>query len=103
MTRSSPGSRRRRASLLLLAWCAGILLLGFVRATILRFGIVNYEGTANRIAANLRNALYEKLHKAPLSYYGTMRTGDLMSRLTLDVQMVQMFLLLFSVTPSVAS
>ena len=86
-----PRITEEKGLLLLLAWCAGILLLGFVRATILRFGIVNYEGTANRIAANLRNALYEKLHKAPLSYYGTMRTGDLMSRLTLDVQMVQMF------------
>ncbi|NLY88648.1 MAG: ABC transporter ATP-binding protein [Firmicutes bacterium] len=86
-----PGIKEEKGLLILLAWCAGILLLGLLRAAVLRFGIINYEGTANRIAADLRNALYEKLHKAPLSYYGTMRTGDLMSRLTLDVQMVQMF------------
>ena len=86
-----PMIKDEKGLLLLLAWCTGILLLGFLRATILRVQIINYEGTSNRIAADLRNALYKKLHKAPLSYYGTMRTGDLMTRLTLDVQMVQQF------------
>src|SRR5690554_4578363 len=86
-----PGIKEEKGLLVLLAWCAGIFCLGLLRAVVLRFGIINYEGTANRVAADLRNALYKKLHKVPLSYYGTMRTGDLMSRLTLDVQMVQMF------------
>jgi ABC-type multidrug transport system fused ATPase/permease subunit len=86
-----PRIREEKGLLLLLAWCAGILLLGLLRATIMRIQIINYEGTGNRVAADLRNAMYKKLHNIPLSYYGTMRTGDLMTRLTLDVQMVQQF------------
>ena len=65
-----PRIKEEKGLLLLLAWCGGILLLGFLRAMILRIQIINYEGTGNRIAADLRNAMYERLHKAPLSITG---------------------------------
>ncbi|WP_226530164.1 ABC transporter ATP-binding protein [Metabacillus niabensis] len=40
----------------------------------------------------LRNALYEKLQKLPFMYYDNAKTGDLMSRLTADVEGFRFFL-----------
>ena len=37
----------------------------------------------------LRVELYRKLQYLPLSYFGRNRTGDLLSRLTVDTQLVQ--------------
>jgi len=40
----------------------------------------------------LRNALYEKLQRLPFMYYDNAKTGDLMSRLTADVEGFRFFL-----------
>ncbi|MCM3160285.1 ABC transporter ATP-binding protein/permease [Metabacillus litoralis] len=40
----------------------------------------------------LRNALYEKLQRLPFIYYDNAKTGDLMSRLTADVEGFRFFL-----------
>ncbi|MCY8856870.1 ABC transporter ATP-binding protein [Bacillus atrophaeus] len=40
----------------------------------------------------LRNGLYGKLQKLPFSYYDNAKTGDLMSRLTADVEGLRFFL-----------
>ncbi|SFA45470.1 ATP-binding cassette, subfamily B/ATP-binding cassette, subfamily B, MsbA [Parageobacillus thermantarcticus] len=40
----------------------------------------------------LRDALYEKLQRLPFSYYDNAKTGDLMSRLTSDVEGFRFFL-----------
>ncbi|NOU97076.1 ATP-binding cassette domain-containing protein [Paenibacillus sp. LMG 31456] len=45
----------------------------------------------NNTAFNLRNALYEKLQYLSFQYYDKARTGDLMSRLTADLQAVRDF------------
>jgi ATP-binding cassette subfamily B multidrug efflux pump len=46
----------------------------------------------NNTAYNLRNALYEKLQYLSFQYYDKARTGDLMSRLTADLQAVRDFI-----------
>lgn len=46
----------------------------------------------NHTAYNLRNALYEKLQYLSFQYYDKARTGDLMSRLTADLQAVRDFI-----------
>lgn len=46
----------------------------------------------NNTAFNLRNALYEKLQYLSFQYYDQARTGDLMSRLTADLQAVRDFI-----------
>jgi len=46
----------------------------------------------NRLAYRLRNACYEKLQRLSFSFYDTARTGDLMSRLTADIEGVRMFI-----------
>lgn len=46
----------------------------------------------NRIAFNMRNALYEKLQYLSFQYYDKARTGDLMSRLTADLEAIRQFI-----------
>ena len=45
----------------------------------------------NRVAYNLRNALYKKLQYLSFQYYDTAKTGDLMSRLTGDLEAIRNF------------
>ncbi len=45
-----------------------------------------------RSVYRLRNALYEKLQRLPFMYYDNAKTGDLMSRLTADVEGFRFFL-----------
>ncbi|PYI54835.1 ABC transporter ATP-binding protein [Paenibacillus flagellatus] len=46
----------------------------------------------NRIAFTLRNALYEKLQYLSFQYYDRAKTGDLMSRLTADLEAIRQFI-----------
>lgn len=46
----------------------------------------------NRIAYRLRNALYKKLQYLSFQYYDKARTGDLMSRLTADLEAIRQFI-----------
>ncbi|MDF2926058.1 MAG: transporter ATP-binding protein [Paenibacillaceae bacterium] len=46
----------------------------------------------NRIAYNLRESLYEKLQYLSFQYYDKARTGDLMSRLTQDLEAIRQFI-----------
>lgn len=46
----------------------------------------------NKFAYHMRNALYEKLQYLSFQYYDKARTGDLMSRLTADLEAVRQFL-----------
>ncbi|WP_422660876.1 ABC transporter ATP-binding protein [Paenibacillus sp. EC2-1] len=46
----------------------------------------------NFLAYRLRNACYEKLQFLSFRYYDTARTGDLMSRLTGDLEAIRMFI-----------
>ncbi|AJY77112.1 ABC transporter ATP-binding protein [Paenibacillus beijingensis] len=46
----------------------------------------------NRVAFRLRNACYEKLQQLSFQYYDTAKTGDLMSRLTADLEAIRQFI-----------
>ena len=61
---------------------SGFLAHGMIR---------NFWGLAERVVRDLRNALYEKLQHLDLSFYDQARTGDLMSRVTYDVQLIRGF------------
>ncbi|MEK3887138.1 ABC transporter ATP-binding protein [Bacillus sp. FSL K6-3431] len=74
-----------------------ILAFGFI-------GIMIFKGVATFIQQytgdlfgiksvySMRNALYEKLQYLPFRYYDNAKTGDLMSRLTADVESFRFFL-----------
>lgn len=73
------------------------LSLGFIGIMLLK-GIATYiqqyTGDLFGITSvyRLRNALYEKLQQLPFKYYDNAKTGDLMSRLTADVEGFRFFL-----------
>ncbi|WP_123040731.1 ABC transporter ATP-binding protein [Cohnella candidum] len=46
----------------------------------------------NRLAYRMRNGCYAKLQELSFSYYDTARTGDLMSRLTADIEGIRNFI-----------
>lgn len=46
----------------------------------------------NKVALRLRNASYEKLQQLSFQYYDTAKTGDLMSRLTGDLEGIRNFI-----------
>src|SRR5918994_4686412 len=50
---------------------------------------ININGFARRAEADLRERVFAHLQKLPLSYFHYTKTGDLMSRLTNDVQAVR--------------
>lgn len=77
-----------------LAWT----LAGIFMALMVVKGIATYIGQYTgdmfgiRSVYELRNALYAKLQRLPFSYYDNAKTGDLMSRLTADVEGFRFFL-----------
>ena len=56
-------------------------------ATSLRYYLVTWLG--ERVAADLRRAVFDHLTRLDATFYETARTGDLMSRLTADVALLQ--------------
>jgi ABC-type multidrug transport system fused ATPase/permease subunit len=76
---------------LLAQWCGVLVLIALVRAAFLFMMIYCYWSVGTRLVNDLRRKLYDKLQRLPFSFYDTARTGDLMSRLTLDLEMVRNF------------
>jgi ATP-binding cassette subfamily B protein len=69
-----------------------ILALGLAR---LGFGFMQIhllETTANKVIASLREGIYRHLQGLSFSYFDRVPTGDLMSRLTQDMEFVRNFL-----------
>jgi ATP-binding cassette, subfamily B, multidrug efflux pump len=60
-------------------------LQGFFRY----FWRINIHGFSRRCEADLRDRVFTHLQKLPLNYFQYMKTGDLMSRLTNDIQAVR--------------
>ena len=50
---------------------------------------ININGFSRKAEADLREKVFSHLQKLPLSYFQHNKTGDLMSRLTIDVQAVR--------------
>jgi ABC-type multidrug transport system fused ATPase/permease subunit len=73
-------------------WAAGgLLALSLVQGGIdfLRLYLTAYTG--QRIVFEIRNAIFEHLSRLSFSFYDRARTGDLMSRVTADVDVLNNF------------
>jgi ATP-binding cassette, subfamily B, multidrug efflux pump len=73
-------------------WAAGgLLALSLVQGGIdfLRLYLTAYTG--QRIVFEIRNAVFEHLSRLSFSFYDQARTGDLMSRVTADVEVLNNF------------
>jgi ABC-type multidrug transport system fused ATPase/permease subunit len=66
-----------------------MIAIAFASAIVSRSRRLLMEGTAQRYVRDLRLALFEKLARLPMGYFSDARTGDLMSRVSSDVEAVQ--------------
>ncbi len=81
-----PGSLR-----LLFLWCGLLLLFALIRA-ISGFGVIYcFWSTGINVVNDLRYRLYQKLQRLSLRFFNTSRTGDIMSRLTTDIEAIRNF------------
>ncbi|MFW5684224.1 MAG: ABC transporter ATP-binding protein [Spirochaetota bacterium] len=71
--------------------CGLVFVVGLTRGVLIHLMVRNYWRLAESVVRDLRNTLYEKLQHLPLSFYDQARTGDLMSRVTYDIQVIRNF------------
>lgn len=80
-------SAGREAALL---WLCGVVLLMFLLKNLFRYLAMYFLAPVrNGVIMDIRNALYEKILVLPLSYYSNERKGDIMTRMTSDVQEIE--------------
>lgn len=66
----------------LISMMVGLTLL---RVTIVYLDCMAYEHVSQEVLARVRNYLYDKMQRQDMTFFGTYRTGDLMTRLTGDL------------------
>ena len=79
--RGGPGALNQAALVM------GLIVAALGVATSARYYLVTWLG--ERVAADLRRAVFDHLTRLDARFYETARTGDLMSRLTADVALLQ--------------
>lgn len=65
------------------------IAFGLIRAVVVFFEIYLIEMAAESVAMFLRHDLYDKVQHLSFAYHNKARTGDLMSRMTSDVQAIR--------------
>lgn len=77
-----------------LVFVCGAILITFFCKNVFRYLALFFMAPArNGIVRDLRKELFDKVLSLPLSYFSEERKGDLMSRITADVQEVEMSIL----------
>ncbi len=69
--------------------CLAGLFVFFFKALFRYLGMFFLAPIRNGVVKDLRNSIYKKTLELPLSYYSDERKGDIMSRITSDVQEVE--------------
>lgn len=59
--------------------------LTILRVVIVYLDCMSYEHVSQEVLARVRNYLYDKMQRQDMTFFGTYRTGDLMTRLTGDL------------------
>lgn len=68
-----------------------IILVGFtlLRTSFCYLSVMTYETCSQGLVYKLRNDLYRNMQKQDMSFFSKNRTGDLMTRLTGDMDMIR--------------
>ncbi len=69
--------------------CLIVLAIIFLKNVFRYFGMFFMSNVRNGVVKDLRNAMHKKILALPLSYYSSERKGDIMSRMTSDVQEIE--------------
>ncbi len=67
------------------------MMIGFtlLRCIIVYFDCLGYEKVSQAVLFRVRNILYDKIQRQDMKFYSTYRTGDLMTRVTGDLDAVR--------------
>lgn len=68
---------------------AAMIGLTMVRVIIVYFDCMTYEYVSQQLLYRIRNILYDKIQRQDMRFYNTYRTGDLMTRVTGDLDAVR--------------
>ncbi|MFW6234965.1 MAG: ABC transporter ATP-binding protein, partial [Spirochaetota bacterium] len=71
--------------------CGILAASGLFRGLAVHLMIRNFWSLAERVVRDLRTATYQKLQHLSLAFYDRSTTGDLMSRVTYDMQLLRNF------------
>ncbi|MGN0401838.1 MAG: ABC transporter ATP-binding protein [Acetatifactor sp.] len=66
-----------------------MVLLTFLRTLIVYLVCMDVEHVSQKVLYRVRNYLFNKIERQDMNFYGTYRTGDLMTRLTGDLDAVR--------------
>ena len=81
--------QKKLAGISLLYYPLLIVLAAVVQGLFRYCWRININGFSRKAEADLRERVFAHLQKLPLSYFQRNKTGDLMSRLTIDIQAVR--------------
>ncbi|MBR6474062.1 MAG: ABC transporter ATP-binding protein [Lachnospiraceae bacterium] len=71
-------------------WLIAVMVgLTLIRVTIVYLDCMAYEHVSQRTLYRIRNFLYDKIQRQDMKFYSTYRTGDLMTRVTGDLDAVR--------------
>lgn len=73
----------------LIAICVFIVITISLKNLFRYLGMFFVNPIRNGVVRDIRNRMYNKILKLPLSYYSEERKGDIMSRMTVDVQEIE--------------
>ncbi|MBQ8175955.1 MAG: ABC transporter ATP-binding protein [Oscillospiraceae bacterium] len=74
---------------LLIALCCGMVLFTLIRTSIQFSANMLYEKCSQGMLSKIRNFLFANVQKQDMTYYDRYRTGDIMTRLSGDLDMVR--------------
>lgn len=74
---------------LLIGLIVGMVLVTFLRTVVVYATCINFEHVSQRVLYRIRNFLFAKIEHQDMKFYDNYRTGDLMTRLTGDLDAVR--------------
>jgi len=83
------GSNKQGLTLFLVRIAFILLALGLIRAWGIYLQIMGFEGASQRVGKDLREKLYDHIQRLPFAFHNSTRTGEIMSRITSDVNCIR--------------
>lgn len=77
----------------LLSVCVFVVILSFTKNFLLYMANFFMAAIRNHMVRDMTNAVFNKVIKLPMSYFTEERKGDVMTRMTNDVQQVEVFII----------
>ncbi|HEV2528910.1 MAG TPA: ABC transporter ATP-binding protein [Thermomicrobiales bacterium] len=75
----------------LLRWIIGLVVLALIGAVATRFQVIRVGVIGQKVLAGFRQGLFDQFQRLPLKFFGKQPIGDLVSRVSSDVDTINQF------------